>query len=80
VNGENIQRYSDKTVEECADICNADSLCLGFEYGVAYGGSGRYETGDCQKSSSTNLDGCDGAYHNLDFYTKTTSMASRPLS
>ena len=58
---------------ECAAICDANALCLAFEYGVDYGGDGEYEAGDCQEQSSAVLNGCDGAHHNLDLYVKDQS-------
>ena len=49
---------------------------MGFEFGVAYGGSGGYSAGDCQlNSKGLSNDGCDGVYHNLDFYTKGPEVA-----
>ena len=38
VDGSNIVLYHDLTVGECADICAELDNCLGFEYGVNYGG------------------------------------------
>jgi len=71
VNGNNIRKYSDKTEEQCAQLCrDYGSGCKGFEYGVAYGGGGSYLAKDCQLSSSANTAGCDGRYYNLAFYTK----------
>ena len=68
---ENIKKYTGKTVEECMQICIDTKDCVGFEYGVDYGGSG-YEDGDCQPQSGTDTDGCDGADYNLDFYEKSS--------
>ena len=62
--------HTGKSLSECADLCSADPACLGFEYGVDYGG-GTYSPGDCQLSSSNNISGCNGAALNLDFYNKT---------
>ena len=70
VGGHNIKLHKDKSVEECSDICDANPACLAFEYGVAYGGGGKYKARDCQEQSSKNYAGCDGAYHNLDLYIK----------
>jgi hypothetical protein len=51
--GKNLYKLSDKTVEECKAICDADSDCLAFEYGVYHGGqAGSYRPGDCQPQSS----------------------------
>uniref|UniRef100_A0A7S1B9H0 subtilisin n=2 Tax=Corethron hystrix TaxID=216773 RepID=A0A7S1B9H0_9STRA len=68
VNGKNIKLYKNKSVRECASICDNTPTCKGFEYGVAYGGRGRYVPGDCQPQSSSDTRNCNGGYHNLDFY------------
>lgn len=69
VNGHNIKMLKDKSVTECANACWAHgSECKAFEYGVAYGGAGRYQPRDCQLQSSSNRAYCNGAYHNLDLY------------
>ena len=70
VSGHNIFLYPNKSVNECAAICDHIIGCQGFEYGVAYGGSGSYKPHDCQLQSSSNTAGCNGGYHNLDFYKK----------
>jgi len=68
VHGENIEKHSNKSVLECAAICDNIPNCMGFEYGVDYGGEGNYVPGDCQPQSSNDITGCDGKYYNLDFY------------
>ena len=80
VDGHNIKKYTQKTVAECAQICDSTEGCAGFEYGVSYGGSGRYRPGDCQPNSIADTTGCDGAHHNLDFYSASGSggCPSRP--
>ena len=70
VNGNNIEKHTGKTVEQCKEICSAMSNCVAFEFGVAYGGGGGYQAGDCQPQSSANRGSCDGSYHNLDLYVK----------
>ena len=52
VDGQNIEALRGKTVAECASICDANALCLAFEYGIDYGGGGEYEARDCQEQSS----------------------------
>ena len=70
VDGHNIIKFTGKTVEQCKEICSVMSNCDAFEFGVAYGGAGGYQAGDCQPQSSANRAGCDGSYYNLDLYVK----------
>ena len=58
-------------------LCLDDPTCMGIEYGVAYGGAGAYGPGDCQLSSAATTEGCDGATHNLDFYTLDTGVCGQ---
>merc|ERR1719510_2054524 len=75
VNGANLVKYTDKSVMECARLCDARDDCHAFEYGVAHGGSGSYKAKDCQLQSSAKFENCDGAHHNLDLYIKTDMPA-----
>jgi hypothetical protein len=70
VDGHNIVKYTGKTVDECKAICDMKTGCKAFEFGVAYGGSGKYGPGDCSPQSSIDKEGCDGASYNLDLYIK----------
>jgi len=71
VNGQNIIKYTNKTVDECKKLCtDYGPGCPAFEYGVSYGGKGGYKARDCQLQSSAAYAGCDGGYHNLDLYVK----------
>jgi hypothetical protein len=70
VDGHNIVKFTGKTVEQCKEICSAMSNCVAFEFGVAYGGAGGYQAGDCQPQSSANRGSCSGSYYNLDLYVK----------
>ena len=70
VGGHNIEKHTGKTVEQCKEICSAMSNCDAFEFGVAYGGAGGYQAGDCQPQSSANRGSCSGSYYNLDLYVK----------
>ena len=79
-NGEPISSsnmFADQSIPECAALCDADPSCVGFEYGVAYGGDGTYQPRDCQLSSSADMGGCDGGQHNLDFYAPTASCGTQ---
>jgi len=73
VNGNNIIKYTGKTVSECEALCvGYGAGCVGFEFGVDYGGSG-YVPGDCQLSSSADTTGCGGTQNNLDFYARVSN-------
>ena len=69
VGGHNIVKFTGKTVEQCKEICSAMSNCVAFEFGVAYGGGGGYQPGDCQPQSSASRN-CNGYWYNLDLYVK----------
>ena len=70
VNGANIVLYPKMTLEQCKIRCDERIDCEAFEYGVGYGGKGRYKPEDCNLQSSADLSGCDGVHHNLDLYVK----------
>ena len=80
VNGHNIdnRRYRNKSVRECAKLCDERDECLAFEIyedhdGSGYdGGGGEFEEGDCQLNSSTNRFDCPGETYNLNLYVKET--------
>ena len=76
VNGHNIIKYKNTDIQECKALCSRNSMCLAFEYGVAYRpvkvGDGAYEPRDCVLNSGRQID-CDGAHHNLDLYVKGNS-------
>ena len=74
VHGNNIEKFTGKTVEQCKEICSAMSNCVAFEFGVAYGGGGEYQAGDCQPQSSANSADCDGFSFNLDLYVKDSEV------
>jgi len=71
---QNLELYQGKSVDECATICDGLINCIGFEYGVDYGGQGEYNAQDCQPNTGSynaqDAQDCDGAYYNLDFYVK----------
>ena len=70
VDGHNIIKYPNKSVDECKNLCSLNVKCVAFEYGVVYGGSGGYKPRDCQLQDSSAKEGCLGAHHNLDLYVK----------
>ena len=72
----NIIKYEDYTREQCAEACNSDEQCKGFEYGVYHGGADYYNPKDCQLKNYANMDGCDGANANLDFCVKNRNSSS----
>jgi len=74
VKDHNLILHPDRTVDECATLCNNKNGCEGFEYGVAHDGcGGKYKSRDCQLKSSSNTTDCNGEYYNLDFYRSATS-------
>ena len=72
VSSHNIKSYTDRTPEQCAELCNIYGRgCKGFEIFVDYGiRSGRRDD-HCTLQDSANYDGCNGASYNLDFYAKS---------
>jgi hypothetical protein len=72
VSGNNIELFSNQTLNECKVRCDALHDCLGFEFYADNGGALlSYVPGDCQLSGpSIDFDGCDAIGNNLDFYTK----------
>ena len=70
--GNNIILHHDKSVSECAALCNGHNDCVAFEYGVNYGGTiGNYSPRDCQLQNSADYEGCNGEDYNLDLYIKS---------
>ena len=60
-----------QTLDQCKQLCIDTPGCKAIEYGVAYGGSGRYQPGDCHlQSSGAAPNRCDGRHHNLDLHTR----------
>ena len=39
---------------------------------MTYGGTGRYQAGNCQLQDGADASGCDGSHYNLDLYTMET--------
>jgi len=73
VHGSNIVLYRQKSVSECAALCDQNDDCFAFEYGVNHGGAHTgYSSRDCQLQSSADYKGCAGKYYNLDLYIKAT--------
>jgi len=69
--GGNIIMHPGKSVESCAALCDAHADCVAFEFGVDYGGDGKYVPGDCQLQSYSGYENCDGTHYNLDLYVKS---------
>jgi len=74
VSGANIVLYKDRSVQECADLCDSNSECFGFEYGINYAPSASYEPRDCQLQSSAAYQSCGGTKYNLDFFLKMNAI------
>ena len=68
VTGKNLPTHADKTVAECADICDENSSCEAFEF------PSNTEVGLCRPQSSANDAGCDGVHYNLDLYVPPVAV------
>jgi hypothetical protein len=74
VDGENIEKLHDVTLEECEIKCSANEKCLGVEYFTPSGAkktNSGYKENDCNLSSSINTAGCNYKYHQLNLWTKS---------
>ena len=80
VDGHNIQKLNNKTLDECKAICSEMSICLGIEYGVEAleDRSGGFDPGDCNPKASELPDNFDCA--TLDFYPKETHAIDLELN
>jgi hypothetical protein len=85
VRGNNIKHFADKSPEQCATICEATAACVGFEYGVDYGGDAfvysngvQHRARDCTLSSSTIMGDCNGRALNMDMYTQNAVYLGEP--
>jgi len=73
----NLAIFPSTTVQECAEVCDADPSCVAFEYGVSHGGRGDYQPGDCQPQDAVDqLEACDGGNQNLDLYVRVGPAAT----
>ena len=66
--------HPDRSIKECKALFIAHIGCVAFEYGTDHGGTGGYNSRDCQLSNGSDSTGCDGGHHNLDLYIKTDSI------
>jgi len=58
----------DKTLKECQEECNDDKNCVGVEYFRPSGASDagtHFKKGDCNLSSSQNIENCNINYHQM---------------
>jgi len=78
VYGKNLKSYSDKSITECAELCDKEPNSVAFEYGVDYGGSA-YKAGDCVCQISADSTNCPGEKYNLDLYVKIKRTTEPPL-
>jgi len=74
INGHNIAKFKNKSLQECKAICDGLEACKAFEYGVDYG-KRQYEAGDCnpQDTAEGVSAGC-GNHNNLDTYVKDVTI------
>jgi len=73
VAGEPLQKFSNKSPAECAELCNANPDCLAFDYGADYREGARYKPKDCSLQSSAHYAGCSGYDNNSKVYIKPAS-------
>jgi len=74
VAGHNIILYKDLSIYQCAERCNNNPDCAGFEYGMNYARTiGSYVYRDCQLQSMSFNQPCPG--WNLDYYRKDMASA-----
>jgi len=76
VSGNNIALYTNKSVTECADLCDTIDNCFGFNY---RGSSTIYKPRNCQPKSNSNIDGCNAVLYNLDFYKRLANPTASPI-
>jgi len=76
VNGENIEKLTDKTIRECQALCSANTACLGVEFfemksnGATVSPNGAYAQGACTISSGIDTAGCDSDAMQLTLWVK----------
>jgi len=73
VSGNNINKFKNKSIAECREICDKISKCKGFEFFVPSGKPGAakmYQKGDCQPQSGDNTFGCDYKHWQMQFWKK----------
>jgi hypothetical protein len=68
IDGADIYEISGSDIFGCADMCQLNQACLGFEYYVNYGGPQERTYGNCMLKSSRDMANCDGVYGNTDLY------------
>ena len=66
---------SDKSVEECADICNTHDDCMAFEYGMNHAGyaDGPFPERECRPQSRNEVARLSLCGYNLNLYVKQFS-------
>jgi len=71
INGHNIKKYKNYSVKQCANACDANKDCYGFEVYKNHGGEKKkFSPGDCVLNTSGSMKGCKGHLFNLDFCQK----------
>ena len=73
VKGHNLHFAGQKSLEDCRAECDQMGFCVAFECGVAYGGPGSRQPGECHLQDHTDNYDCDGSYYNTDLYLKRFS-------
>ena len=65
VSGTNIIQHTNKSVDECKQLCLAHHSCLAIEYSL---GGEDMNKGDCVLNRGNNMGKCNGGANNLELY------------
>ena len=82
VTGANFgRRHTNKTLEECKQLCEDNDRCKSIEYGVDLGQvEGAFKTKDCQLNSDDDHESCDASKKNLVVYVKRCGYGKKKCS
>jgi len=68
VTGSDVSIKKNLTVQECANLCDANLSCLAFEYSANHGGSEPYNKQECRLNDNAEYKQCDGKKYNQNLY------------
>ena len=77
----NIIIKNNISIPHCKKLCNQNSKCLAFEYGVDHGvkQDPSHPLRVCQLQNSLDYDKCDASRYNLDLYIKIGCLRGIPM-